>query len=69
MTIGPAPMIRMECDVGALGHQARPSIMRDEALEQIVAVGRARARLGVVLHREHRPARRRRCPRWSRRTG
>src|SRR5689334_17183006 len=50
MTIGPAPMIRMllrSVRLGILGHQP------DKSLEEIMAVLRAGARLGVVLHREY----------------
>src|SRR5271169_6150854 len=53
MTIGPAPMIRMlsmSVRLGIRRHQ------RDEPLEQIMAILRAWARLGMVLHRKHRLA-------------
>src|SRR5713101_5979579 len=52
MTIGPAPMIRMlsiSVRLGILAHQS------DKALEQVMAVLRAGARLGVVLDRKYRP--------------
>src|SRR5438105_1228116 len=51
MTIGPAPMISMlsiSLRLGISAHQ------RDEAFEQVMAVLRTRARLGVVLNRENR---------------
>src|SRR6267143_749860 len=49
--IGPAPMIRMlsiSVRLGILAHQS------DKALEQVVAVLRARARLRVILDRKYR---------------
>src|ERR1700736_2084798 len=51
MMIGPAPMIRMgsiSVRLGIFAHQ------RDKALEQVMAVLRARARLRVVLDRKYR---------------
>src|SRR5439155_16471151 len=53
MTMGPAPMIRMlsiSVRLGISGHQP------NKALEQVMAVLRTRARLRMVLDREHRLA-------------
>ena len=56
MTIGPAPMMRIGVNVGAFGHGQARVHHRDEAREQICAVGRAGAGLGVVLHGKRRRA-------------
>src|SRR5215471_15281772 len=57
MTIGPAPMIRMDLMSVRLGiRSARLFHQVHESLEEVVAILRAGARLGVILHREDRLA-------------